>query len=213
MLVDKELKIERVIDLGCGSGRSVDQFRAVNPSIEWVGLDIQGSAEVRARIRNDAQFFSFNGVNIPFDSDAFDLVYSKQVLEHVRHPQHLLREVRRILRPGGYFVGSTSCLEPYHSRSLWNYTPYGLQCLIQEAGLRLVEVRPGIDGVSLTLRRLLGAPRLFEFWFRHESPLNTMIGLAGRILGKGHRWTNAAKLIFSGHICFLAVKPRECATS
>jgi len=206
LLVDKLQKVERVVDLGCGAGGSVDDFRAVDPSIRWIGLDIEESPEVRARSRNDAEFYSFDGVNIPFSCAEFDAVYSKQVLEHVRHPQDLLREVQRVLKPGGYFLGSTSCLEPYHSRSLWNYTPYGLRCLIEEAGLRLVEVRPGIDGITLAFRRLLGAPRFFEFWFMHESPLNAMIGLAGKILRKGHRWTNAAKLIFSGHICFLARK-------
>ncbi len=206
LAADKQQKIERVVDLGCGAGGSVDQFRAIDPSIKWVGLDIQEFPEVRCRVGNDAEFHLFDGVNIPFNSDTFDLVYSKQVLEHVRHPQELICEVQRILKPGGYFMGSASCLEPYHASSLWNYTPYGLRCLIEETGLRLVEVRPGIDGVTLTLRRLLGAPRFFEFWFMHESPLNTMIGLGGRILRKGHRWTNAAKMVFSGHICFLARK-------
>src|SRR5882724_341752 len=205
-LFEKQQKIGRVIDLGCGTGRSVDYFRSVDPSVEWVGLDIEDSPEVKTRRRNDAEFYSFDGVNIPFDSDTFDLVYSKQVLEHVSHPRGLLRDVRRVLRPGGFFIGSASCLEPYHSNSLWNYTPYGLRYLFEEVGLQLLELRPGVVGVSLTFRRLLGAPRLFDFWFAHESPLNMMIGLGGRILGKGQRWTNAAKLVFSGHICFLASK-------
>jgi SAM-dependent methyltransferase len=205
--------MDSVIDLGCGTGGSVDYFRAVNPSIKWVGLDIESSPEVQARRRNDAEFYSFDGVNIPFDSGTFDLVYSKQVLEHVRHPQDLLREVHRVLKVGGYFIGSASCLEPYHSRSLWNYTAFGICCLIEETGLQLDEIRPGIDGVSLTVRRLLGAPRFFEFWFMHESPLNMMIGLAGGILRKGHRWTNAAKLVFTGHVCFLASKRLESAGS
>jgi SAM-dependent methyltransferase len=207
LLFGRPERIARVMDLGCGTGGSVDYFRALDSEVQWIGLDIPESPEVSARRRSDAHFYSFDGVNIPFGSGTFDLIYSKQVLEHVRHPSDLLREIHRVLRPGGHFVGSTSCLEPYHSRSLWNYTPYGLRCLIEETELRLIEVRPGIDGVSLILRRLLGAPSFLEFWFAHESPLNMMIGLGGGILRKGHGWTNAAKLVFSGHICFLALKP------
>jgi ubiquinone/menaquinone biosynthesis C-methylase UbiE len=38
---------------------------------------------------------TFDGVNLPFGDDDFDLVYCKQVLEHVRHPEPLLAEVGR----------------------------------------------------------------------------------------------------------------------
>ena len=113
----------RVLDLGCGAGGSVDVFRARDPDVQWVGLDVPGSPEARERTRRDARFETFDGVSMPFEDGSFDLVYCKQVLEHVRHPEPLLAEVRRVLTPGGWFAGSTSQLEPYHSLSLWNYTP------------------------------------------------------------------------------------------
>ena len=46
---------ERVLDLGCGAGDSVDLFRSLNPAVEWVGADIEQSAEVAERTRTDAR--------------------------------------------------------------------------------------------------------------------------------------------------------------
>jgi hypothetical protein len=65
--------------------------------------------------------------------------------EHVRHPEELLSDIARVLRPGGQSIGSTSQLEPYHSLSLWNYTPYGFRVLVEGAGLKLDKIRPSID--------------------------------------------------------------------
>jgi arsenite methyltransferase len=92
---------EHVLDLGCGAGDSVDLFRSVDPNVAWVGADIEDSAEVAARTRGDAEFVTFDGRRLPFDDGAFDLVYCKQVLEHVEHPRELVAEAARVLRPGG----------------------------------------------------------------------------------------------------------------
>ncbi len=198
--------IETVMDLGCGTGNSVDFFRANNPTVRWIGLDIENSPGVTARRRTDAEFASFDGVNIPFDDNYFDLVYCNQVFEHVRHPIGLLKEVQRVLKPNGYFVGSTSQLEPYHSYSLWNYTPYGFRFLIAEAGLQLIEVRPSIDALTLIIRRGMGCPKFFSRWWDKESPLNMIISLVGRLARKSHRETNFVKLLFCGQFCFLIQK-------
>ena len=134
----------RVLDLGCGAGGSVDAFRARDPAVAWIGLDVPGSPE--ARLREDARVELFDGIEIPFEDGSFDLVFCKQVLEHVRHPRPLLAQVCRVLAPGGYLAGSTSQLELFHSLSMWNYTPLGFAVLIEEAGLELVELRPGSTG-------------------------------------------------------------------
>ena len=100
----------RVMDLGCGSGGSVDLFRAHDPHVDWVGVDIGDSMEVAARARQDATFVTYDGETLPFPDASFDIVYSRQVLEHVRDPRRHLAEVRRVLRPGGAYAGSTSQL-------------------------------------------------------------------------------------------------------
>lgn len=201
-----------MLDLGCGAGDSIDFFRGHDPEVAWVGLDIEGSREVRARSRSDARFVTFNGIDIPFDSESFDLVYCKQVLEHVQAPQPLLAEVRRVLARSGRFVGSTSQLEPFHSSSTWNYTPYGFERLLHGAGLQLLELRPGIDAGTLIARRLLGAGGRMEArwarWWGRRSPLNRALDVYAAVRGMDVQSLNATKLLVCGQFAFVA-GPRE----
>jgi SAM-dependent methyltransferase len=193
-----------VLDLGCGAGDSVVQFRNVDPGVRWIGVDLERSPEVTLRRRTDAEFVTFDGVHLPFDDASFDAVYCKQVLEHVREPAPLLAEVARVLRPGGAFAGSTSQLEPFHSYSTWNYTPYGLKLLLEGAGLGLEELRPGIDSIALIVNRGLGMRRLTRRWWSVESPLNRVADVFGRARGLTPRQVNAIKLLLCGQFAFMA---------
>jgi SAM-dependent methyltransferase len=193
-----------VLDLGCGAGDSVDQFRDVNPAVHWVGVDVERSPEVASRRRTDAEFVTFDGVHLPFDDGSFDAVYCKQVLEHVREPAPLLAEVARVLRPDGAFAGSTSQLEPFHSYSTWNYTPYGLKLLLERAGLALEEVRPGIDSLAVIVNRGVGMRRVTRRWWAVESPLNRVADGFGRVRGLEPRQVNAIKLLLCGQFAFRA---------
>jgi SAM-dependent methyltransferase len=206
-------QIKTVMDLGCGSGDSLNYFRAKDPAIKWVGLDIEDSPAVNARVRGDGEFHTYDGVHIPFDDNYFDLIYCHQVLEHVRYPTELLNQVCRVLKPNGYFVGSTSQLEPYHTYSLWNYTAYGFLLLTEEVNLQLVEITPSIDALTLIVRQGLGGPEFFSRWWRKESPLNLLINLASKMMRKDPPWINAAKLVFCGQFCFLVRKPEAVVLS
>ena len=198
--------VDRILDLGCGTGTSADFFKKIIPHAQWIGLDIEKSPEVASRTKTGAEFHSFDGINISFGDNSFDLIFSNQVLEHVRHPVELLKEARRVLKPEGFMVGSTSHLEPYHSFSIRNYTPYGFRLLLEESGLHLEEIRPGIDSLTLIIRLGLGRPKFFSRWFRKESPLNKLISLFGKLSWKSHAEINVLKLIFCGQFAFIARK-------
>jgi SAM-dependent methyltransferase len=201
------LRPARVMDLGCGAGDSVDLFRALNPDVHWVGVDVEDSPEVSGRTRKDAEFVTFDGQRLPFEDASFDLVYCKQVLEHVAHPHELLREVARVLKPGGSFAGSTSQLEAFHSRSIFNWTPYGFTVTAEGAGLEVVELRPVIDGLTLVTWRALGLPRFFHRWWARESPGHRVIELAARLARLDARTRNQIKLVLAGQFAFLARRP------
>ncbi|MBB3992100.1 class I SAM-dependent methyltransferase [Croceicoccus naphthovorans] len=97
-----------VLDLGCGDGRAVDLIRSTGAS--YVGIDIEQSPEVASRTRSDEHFLTYDGIELPFDQGHFDAIYSNQVFEHVRHPDSLLQEIYRVLKPGGTFVAALSYL-------------------------------------------------------------------------------------------------------
>ncbi len=206
-LLRNDRSLRRVLDLGCGDGSSIDYFREHVQDLQWRGLDTQDSPEALGRRRPDADIQTFDGVHLPLEDGVVDLVYAELLLEHVRHPDALVPEVRRVLRPGGYFVGSVSYLEPYHSRSIFNFTPFGLHEVLRSAGLQTLELRPGIDGPTLIARRMLRWPRFFDIFFRRESPLNFTIGLAGRLFGAKNDTINSAKLLYSGLFSWIAQRP------
>ena len=196
-----------ILDLGCGAGNSIDLFKNINPDIQWYGTDIEDSPEAQLRTRSDGDFKTYDGINLPYDDNFFDLVYSSQVFEHVRHPDELLKDVFRVLKPGGYFTGSVSYLEPYHSFSIYNFTPYGLMISLDDAGFKTEEMRPGINGPALIFRQMLNAPQKLEPFFNRLSLFNLAVNVSGFIFGLSHQEKNFLKLQFAGHICFLATKP------
>ena len=89
----------RILDFGCGSGRHVYEhlergYRNV------MGYDLASSAELR-RPEDRARFcFSADG-RMPFADASFDFVYSYSVLEHAQGFDAVLREIHRVLKPGG----------------------------------------------------------------------------------------------------------------
>jgi len=205
-------KVNVIVDLGCGEGDSREFFQKRNPDIKWIGVDIADSPEVRSRARSGDEFVTYDGVTLPFKDNYCDLILCKQVLEHVQKPRELLREVFRVLKPGGYLVGSTSHLEPFHSLSYWNYTPYGLKLLFDGAHLDIIEMRPGIDVLTLLFNRFFSrVPLIGRFlarYFEQESPFNRMVGFFLKLTGKDQREVNLWKLLLCGQFVFLAKKTK-----
>jgi SAM-dependent methyltransferase len=197
----------RVLDLGCGAGDSVDLFRSLEPRVRWTGVDIERSPEVEQRTRTDADFVTFDGQHLPFKDASFDLVFCKQVLEHVERPDELLKEAARVIEPGGHLAGSTSQLEAFHSLSIFNPTPYGFTRAAEDAGLEVVELRPVIDGFTLVAWRALGLPSFFHHWWARESPPYRLIELAARARRLDARTRNQIKLVLAGQFAFLARRP------
>jgi ubiquinone/menaquinone biosynthesis C-methylase UbiE len=199
----------QVLDLGCGRGTSAALFRRHNPEVHWFGVDIRDSPEAgqRTRTARTDPVVHYDGIRLPFRSASLPLIYSHQVFEHVSHPRELLAEIHRVLRPRGLFIGSTSQFEPYHSFSLWNYTPYGFRVLAQDTGLRLEEIRPSLDGVALIMRTFHGRPAEYSRYWDEESPLNTDIDHWAAKNKRRAALTNLRKLTFCGQFAFRVRKP------
>ena len=98
---------QRLLDLGCGPGTiTIDLARLVDPG-EVIGLDIAADVVAAAeQARTDAGVTNASfGVGdiyaLDLDDDSVDVVHAHQVLQHLADPVAALREMRRVLRPGG----------------------------------------------------------------------------------------------------------------
>lgn len=192
-----------VLDLGSGTGDAFEPLKSVMPDLSYVGLDIEHSAEVDDRVRSDLTFKTYDGRTIPFADNSFEVVFCRQVLEHVRYPDDVIAEVSRVLKKDGVFVGSVSQLEPYHSHSIFNWTAYAIVEVFESHGLTVRQLRPGIDGITLSMARIMKKAR-FDTFFSFESIFNHF--LDGTLREESVWERNFMKLIIAGHIIWLAQK-------
>jgi SAM-dependent methyltransferase len=149
---------ERVLDLGCGAGRFVAALR--DAGCDPVGVELAEAALERARANApgaDLRLLEDDG-SLPLEHGSVDLVWCSEVLEHVADTDHLLLEVRRVLRPGGRLLATV----PFHGRvqaalialtrfeshfdptgeHLRFYTRRSLAATLRDAGFEAVQVHP-----------------------------------------------------------------------
>jgi ubiquinone/menaquinone biosynthesis C-methylase UbiE len=138
----------RLLDVGCAEGRST--FPWMNTDLEIVGFDVskplirQASERYRrARPLARASFFVADATRFPFRSEAFDTVQGYGVLHHFPEPADTCREIVRVLRAGGLFLGSENNQTVFRGlfdwlqrvRPIW-HEEAGTHALISERDLR-----------------------------------------------------------------------------
>lgn len=97
----------QLLDCGCGPGTiTVDLAKIVAPG-EAIGIDIEDSqfiiGQKKARSENvtNIKFKLANIYQLPFADNSFDAVFAHAVIYHLKHPHQALRELYRLLKPGG----------------------------------------------------------------------------------------------------------------
>src|SRR5690349_18373494 len=92
-------ELDTIAEIGCGDGSVLDELGRLGIGASRVGMDISSSALAIAAERPaiDA-VHQFDGVRIPADDRAYDLVLSTHVLEHVPTPEPLVDELLRVSR-------------------------------------------------------------------------------------------------------------------
>jgi SAM-dependent methyltransferase len=198
-----------LLDFGCGNARGRGRIKALGYT--WKGLDVPDSQESGAR-EDDTDVTLYDGLRVPFEDGAFHVVLSTQTFEHVADPHLTVSEIARILESGGFLVGSTSHIEPFHSDSTFTYTPALFADMLVQNGLVPLEISAGMDGMTLMTRRLarqFGAAeqaKVLNPFFTEASPLNQIIEETGTRQGVDPRRINALKLELVGQFHFLARK-------
>jgi SAM-dependent methyltransferase len=96
-----------LLDVGCGPGTITIDFAARLSPGSVIGVDasaeVIGKATALATQRgvDNAEFIVADAYSLPFADDTFDVVHTHQTLHHVADPAAVLREMRRVVKPGG----------------------------------------------------------------------------------------------------------------
>jgi SAM-dependent methyltransferase len=111
-----------VLDLGGGRGslRSPIEERGYR----YLNLDHAGLGEKDISLAGDAH-------QLPFKDKSFDILISKDTLEHFVNPWRVMDEVRRVLKEGGLFIIWVPFMHPFHGDDLYRYTPLALRRMLK----------------------------------------------------------------------------------
>jgi SAM-dependent methyltransferase len=93
----------RVLDAGCGTGRNLQDYRSLGPV---AGVDPSESAVEFCRRRGLGEVRQGDVEALPFGDASFDVAFATDVLEHVDDDGAALRELRRVVAPGGLLVAT-----------------------------------------------------------------------------------------------------------
>ncbi len=154
----------RILDVGAGTGASLIELKKLFPKIgKAVGLDV---VQLEVDIANrrfeeydvDANVRIYDGINIPFPDNYFDVIYTSDVLGHVANVPAWLRELNRVLKPGGklamfsesklgkqaylrnYLMNRGLNTDPHANFHISLYSKAGLRELLIGAGFKVTKM-------------------------------------------------------------------------
>ena len=155
-----------VLELGCGAGTLLAQLAAQYPDTRFHGVDVDDRMVAYANDHYAGPNISFNhgAVGALPDGDAFDVVYSIDVIHHFHRHLEEFRAVRRVLRHGGLWLAvEPNIWHPYvtlqqermrragHDED--HLRPWAIEPLFSQAGLAVVS-RSYLHLLPATTRRV-----------------------------------------------------------
>lgn len=159
----------RVLDIGCGTGLILEEL---NGRATAVGLDFSHQALSFCRKRGLDNLISGDVSHLPIADSSLDLVLALDLFEHIKDDVSLIRDIHRILKPGGYLLATVPAhqyLWSRHDEALHHFRRYsygGFRNLITGNGFSLRKYSFLITFTYLPILIF----RIAQKMFRHFKP-------------------------------------------
>jgi SAM-dependent methyltransferase len=136
--------INEVLDIGCGYG-GFAQWKKNDTRV--IGIDRDPLALRTARGYCEATYeIDLDKQNLPFETERFDGVLARDVLEHLVEPWNAVREIFRVLKPGKVAISSVPMPKP---KVVWNdythvrgFTKFAFKKLFEDSGFLIRDLYP-----------------------------------------------------------------------
>jgi ubiquinone/menaquinone biosynthesis C-methylase UbiE len=100
---------DTVLEVACGTG--IVALKVAEQASKVSGIDIsapmidEAEKKMREQGFDNVDFFAEDAYSLHFGNDAFDTVICNNALHNMKYPQKALSEIKRVLKPGGRFIG------------------------------------------------------------------------------------------------------------
>jgi SAM-dependent methyltransferase len=168
----------RYLDCGCDDGSfTLDVAGALRPR-ELLGIEIDDAAADRARARGIQVVGKDLNDPFPLPDGHVDLVTANQVIEHLADTDGFVREIHRVLKPGGYAVVSTNNLASWHNLAalVLGYQPFPADVSNITSIGKLIPLFAG-DGGSWAHLRIFTSASLREIFEYHGFAVERLTGV------------------------------------
>ncbi len=148
----------KILDVGCG----LKPYKKYFENATYLGIDVEESGR---ESQNKIADKFFDGINIPYDDNEFDIIICTQVLEHALYADKLLSEMYRVLKTDGEVFLTVPFLwgeheQPYDFR---RFTSFGIKKLFEDTGFTIVQqgkIIPGVRAIQNLVAAQINVDRL-----------------------------------------------------
>ncbi|WP_276499662.1 class I SAM-dependent methyltransferase [Pontibacter litorisediminis] len=145
-----------LLDVGCGIMPYRELIRENNPRVStYIGLDFDAPLTWEFSVCKPDLIW--DGKNIPLGNESVDCIMATELFEHCPEPENVMREMYRVIRPGGLIFFTVPFiwnlhLVPYDE---YRYTPFSLRRHLSNAGFVDIELE-ALGGLDASLAQMLG---------------------------------------------------------
>lgn len=142
-----------LLDVGCGEMPYKPLVLEYGVRYNYVGLDIK-NPRYQQEVKPD---LFWDGTKIPLGDSSVDCAMATELFEHLPEPEKVMKEICRVLKPGGQLFFTVPFLWPLHDlpNDEYRYTPFALERHLDNSGFNNIILKP-LGGWDACLAQMIG---------------------------------------------------------